>query len=466
MGGRMDTRQRKKKTNKISYVVFIILLVIVAIAWYNRFEEKNFNEFIRTEYILYSSQFERDSNVKYSNQDSYKITSNVQNDAMFYKEVHVTPNTPYKVTCMVKTQDVTTQKEVSIGGAHISIADTVEKSKSITGTNDWQKLEFIFNSKNRTSVKIGFRLGGYDDNCTGTAWFSDFTMEAGAKSEDTNWNFACFIFTNTDVILEENGTKKEVKLSMNSTDISDMKQNMARFRTSCQELSKGKMSVEYDVITIQDPITSLSYDDENGYYVGPENIQEKIESYINEKNYDHIFICLRLGDSKHINDIPVYDWIGLGGMDYLGIGFSNIRLPNSSKNYTYKYDSRVNTFPEEVFIHEFLHSLERTAKEYGLERPNLHDYAQYGYQEERLEGLKKWYEDYMNQNIKTDVGYIGLDKKVYSCKPNHEDDFTYSYPINEWKEPSNIIEKIRQVIRKAFENVTTMTIKKEGNNIE
>ena len=72
----------------------------------------------------------------------------------------------------------------------------------------------------------------------------------------------------------------------------------------------------------------------------------------------------------------------------------------------------------------------------------------------------------MNQNIKTDVGYIGLDKKVYSCKPNHEDDFTYSYPINEWKEPSNIIEKIRQVIRKAFENVTTMTIKKEGNNIE
>ena len=47
-------------------------------------------------------------------------------------------------------------------------------------------------------------------------------------------------------------------------------------------------------------------------------------------------------------------------MDYYGIGFSNIRLPNDSKSYIYKYDSRINAFPEEVFLHEFLHFLEVT----------------------------------------------------------------------------------------------------------
>ncbi|MCI8482342.1 MAG: hypothetical protein HFJ27_04645 [Clostridia bacterium] len=461
----MEEKQKTKKTSKISYIIIIIMLIVVAIALYNRFEEKNFNDFVRTEYMLYASQFERDSDVTYFKKDSYKITSTTPNDAMFYKEVKVTPNTPYKVTCMVKTKEVKTQKDVSIGGAHISIADTVEKSKSITGTKDWQKLEFIFNSKARTSVKLGFRLGGYDDNCTGTAWFSDFTIEAGYQAEDTNWKFACFIFTNTDVTLEENGAKKDIKLAMNTSDVADMRQNMARFKTSCQELSKGKMSVDYDVMTIQEPITSLSYDNENGYYVAPENIQDKIQTYIEGENYDHIFVCLRLGDNEHQNDIPVYDWIGLGGMDYLGIGFSNIRLPNSSRSYTYKYNSRINTFPEEVFIHEFLHSLERTAKEYGLERPALHDYAKYGYQEERLEGLKKWYQDYMNQMIKTSSGNIGLDKKVYTLQPNHEDDFIYSYQLNEFKEPNNIIEKIRQIIFKAFDNVTIITKKKEGNNI-
>ncbi|MBO5478492.1 MAG: hypothetical protein J6A04_02085 [Clostridia bacterium] len=456
----METKERKSVASRILYIIVVFILIFVAVKLYERFEEKNFNDFVRSEYHLYSSDFKRDSNVKYSKSDSYRITSNTPNDAMFYKEITVTPNTPYKVTCMVKTEDVKTVKEVSSGGAHISIADTIEKSKSVTGTQDWEKLEFIFNSKSRTSIKLGFRLGGYDDNCTGTAWFSDFTIESGYQSEDNNWNFACFVFTSTDVTLQE----KEIKLTMRTTDVSDMRQNMSRFKTSCEELSKGKMKVNYDFITIQEPITSLSYDDENGYYVGPENVENIIEPYINGKNYDHIFICLRLGDNEHQADIPVYDWIGLGGMDYLGIGFSNIRLPNSDKNYTYKYDGMVNTFPEEVFVHEFLHSLERIAKEYGYDRPELHDYAKYGYTEDRLNGLKKWYEDYMNCNIKTTEGYIGINSKVYTLRPNHEDDFIYSYKIDEFKEPSNIIEKIKQVITKAFDNVRVMTKKEEGNN--
>ena len=61
--------------------------------------------------------------------------------------------------------------------------------------------------------------------------------------------------------------------------------------------------------------------------------------------------------------------LGYGSMDYYGIGFSNIRLPNDSKSYIYKYNTQINTFPEEVFLHEFLHSLERNAQEYGYERP-------------------------------------------------------------------------------------------------
>ena len=95
--------------------------------------------------------------------------------------------------------------------------------------------------------------------------------------------------------------------------------------------------------------------------------------------------------------------IGLdfGSMDYYGIGFSNIRLPNDSQSYIYKYNSRINQFPEEVFLHEFLHSLERTAKEYGYQRPELHSYEEYGYKNEPLIGQKKWYTDYMNKNIKT-----------------------------------------------------------------
>ena len=52
---------------------------------------------------------------------------------------------------------------------------------------------------------------------------------------------------------------------------------------------------------------------------------------------------------------------GYGSMTYKQIGFSNIRLPNDRDSDIYKYSS-TNTFPQEVFLHEFLHTLERNER--------------------------------------------------------------------------------------------------------
>lgn len=131
-------------------------------------------------------------------------------------------------------------------------------------------------------------------------------------------------------------------------------------------------------------------------------------------------------------------------MDLRGIGYSNIRLPNDSKNYIYTYNPLVNVFPEEVFIHEFLHSLERICNEYEYEIPELHDNLKYGYEEQKLIGLKNWYADYMTCNIKDFNGNsIGLNSKVYSLKPIHESNFKYSTKIEFSKESKNLIEKIK-----------------------
>lgn len=144
-------------------------------------------------------------------------------------------------------------------------------------------------------------------------------------------------------------------------------------------------------------------------------------------------------------------------MDYYGIGYSNIRLPNSSKSYIYRYDTRINTFPEEVFLHEFLHSLERTAEEYGYTIPALHDNEKYGYKNQSLTGLKKWYEDYMNKNIKTSNGDIGLPEEVYKLKPAKNSDFEYSYKIDEFNEPQNVIEEIKQFFKNVINNVKNIS---------
>ncbi len=138
-------------------------------------------------------------------------------------------------------------------------------------------------------------------------------------------------------------------------------------------------------------------------------------------------------------------------MDIYGIGYSNIRLPNDSSSYIYTYDPQINTFPEEVFIHEFLHSLERILKERNYNIPELHDYEKYGYEMEQLVGLKDWYIDYMNCNIKDENGnLIGLDPIVYTLTPPAESDFKYSIEVNFANEPQNIIEEIKMLFNLIF----------------
>ena len=120
-------------------------------------------------------------------------------------------------------------------------------------------------------------------------------------------------------------------------------------------------------------------------------------------------------------------------MEYHGIGYSNIRLPDNKSNYAYKYNNRFNT-------------LERNSASYGFEVPNLHDYIKYGYIEEKLEGQKKWYIDYMNKNINYNGKKIGLPSEIYTHKPVHESNFKYSIETDDLKEPQNIIEVIRREI--------------------
>lgn len=147
-------------------------------------------------------------------------------------------------------------------------------------------------------------------------------------------------------------------------------------------------------------------------------------------------------------------------MDYYGIGFSNIRLPNDSKSYIYKYNSRINAFPEEVFLHEFLHSLERNAEEYGFDRPELHNYKKYGYENEALVGQKKWYTDYMNKNISVEGGKIGLPEQIYTLKPAKTSNFQYSYEKKGiFKEPENFIEEVREIINNLVNKINLLVSK-------
>ena len=452
--------ENKKKIN-ISFkkIITVIIMIGFLIFSWNYYQKNNFNEYVKAEYNLGSSRFTRDSVVKCTEDRSYKIESENYNDAMFFRTIDVKPNTPYKVTCKIKTENVEAEDKNADVGAHICLNNTFEKSDNVIGTTDWQEVEFYFNSKNKQQVDVGFRLGGAEGNAKGTAWFSDFKIEAGIADTSNQWNFLCVVFDYVDV--DVNG--QNVKLQLTAIDKDDITTCMRRFKSSMEEMSEGKMKVDYDIVEVSNPITHFSYDEENGYYVSGYDVKDVLDPYIKKGKYDHIFVAFRTGNINMQGAVPVNDWIGLGSMEYRGLGFSNIRLPDDDKNYIYKYDSRINVFPEEVLIHEFLHTLERNAEEYDYERPELHSNATYGYNNKQLIGLKEWYQDYMNKNITTQNGKIGLPSEIFTKKPAKMSEFAFSRNINELKEPENIIEELNLVYKRLQRLFVDLTqSKKEG----
>lgn len=133
-------------------------------------------------------------------------------------------------------------------------------------------------------------------------------------------------------------------------------------------------------------------------------------------------------------------------MEYNQIGFSNIRLPDDRNSNMYKYSS-YNTFPQEVFIHEFLHTLERNEEENGNKIAKLHDNELYGYKAQTVNGLEEWYKDYM-QNMINGGENKGLTDFAYSSKPIHNSNFKYSTELNYLNEPQNLIEEINSIVER------------------
>lgn len=133
-------------------------------------------------------------------------------------------------------------------------------------------------------------------------------------------------------------------------------------------------------------------------------------------------------------------------MEYDQIGFSNIRLPSDQNSGLYTY-SATNTFPEEVFVHEFLHTLERNEMENENDIIELHDYATYGYVDDNVDGLRAWYKDYMLNTINGGEGK-GLTDFAYSSKPVHESNFVNSTKLDYLDEPENFIEELEILIKK------------------
>lgn len=426
----------------IKAITKVIMIVIITIIGFKIIQKMNFNGLQIGVGAESSSVFSRDKNEKYNGEESYKIQSDNYSDAMLFKTIKTQKNSVYKVSCKVKTKDVKC-KDGEYGGFNICMKDKVNKSSSLSGTNDWTSMAFYFNSYNNEKIDIGFRLGENTGDCKGTVWICDMKIEQGIFQKDKKWNFATFIIDNTDLTVGN----EQIKQTLNSSQKNSISRCMSKFKSTCESFSNGRMEIDYQIFDLDDTLKSISYDKNTGYAITQKDVYKIINGYLynQNQNFDHIFIVANIGDKISNEKI---DWIGLGGTLYDNIGFSNIRISGDTlKSYNL---SSYNTFSEEVFLHEFLHTLEHNMKDIGYENIiALHDNEKYNYENKSREGLKKWYYAYMNSDIKSTK--IALTDEVYNTQPVNETSFKKSYELkNCFFEDRDFIQRISEKISRVF----------------
>ncbi len=117
-----------------------------------------------------------------------KIDAPQANDLRWIQKVKVLPDSRYRFTAWVRTQDVGHSPEANDVGANLSVEGAYTCSENLKGTNDWTllSLDIVTGSKD-SALTVALRLGFYSGTNTGTVWFDDASLEKVKDGGDADY---------------------------------------------------------------------------------------------------------------------------------------------------------------------------------------------------------------------------------------------------------------------------------------
>jgi alpha-N-arabinofuranosidase len=119
--------------------------------------------------------FAVDEAVAHTGKRSARISSTEGSDAFWSTVALVRPFAKYRLSGWIKTQDV--KPANGARGALFAIQGFENvQTKALTGTQDWTKLELVFDTGSNDAVQVNCLFGSLG-RATGTAWYDDVQVE-------------------------------------------------------------------------------------------------------------------------------------------------------------------------------------------------------------------------------------------------------------------------------------------------
>jgi len=193
-------------------------------------------------------------------------------------------------------------------------------------------------------------------------------LPIGAQAAETNlpdWYFLFAIFKNVDADFTDNkGKTTHVQYTMTQNEVKMIRDHAQQFEEFMSQT--GEMNAHVDVIEIDTAVKELK--ERSGEYsepyIGAEQAAPILKSNkVDLDHYDHVFCATSLNFDTN--------YYGLTGSAFEnGTGHSCVNFENweHCQNFLIPVDS---AFPPTLYVHEFLHFVERQSRKWGMEF-NIH----------------------------------------------------------------------------------------------
>ena len=127
----------------------------------------------RTRTWQQKADFDVDSTTAHSGKNSVKISSTEGADASWMTVVTVKPFSKYRLSGWIKTENL---EPGTSRGALVNFHGTDIRTNSVSGTQDWTRVEVVFDSEANDGLSLNCLFGGWG-KAKGTAWFDDLRLE-------------------------------------------------------------------------------------------------------------------------------------------------------------------------------------------------------------------------------------------------------------------------------------------------
>ena len=223
------------------------------------------------------------------------------------------------------------------------------------------------------------------------------------------WKTLVLVYREIDVTYKRSdGTDYRLRARMSDYMYDLALSSVRRTVQTVHKWSGSMAALDMDVVDVPHPVTSLTPLG-SGYWVGPAAVKPDLDEYAPAGRYDSIVVIFLPKDAAGVV-IPVPGW-GLTlkpGAWANGAGFSSVKTPLENWWWTDV------TYPEEVFVHEWMHQVLGFHETTGHTDLGLHDDAIYGYA--KVDGTyKAWLSDVMQGLVTAGTTRLGMDAAAWGA---------------------------------------------------